>query len=107
MTDSHDEFDLSMVFDLPNAFVMLLYQCKAKVAKVNEDHTLVDTNAVLIRATRLTEKGEKAWHYGDNRPKWLLSFMDEHADAVESRIRSGLEKRMNASPMASTGHTIT
>lgn len=95
MPDSHDEFDLSMVFDLSNAFVTLLYQCKAKVAKVTEDHTLVDTNAVLIRATRLTEKGEKAWHYGDNRPKWLLSFMDDHSDEIQQRIKDGLEKRMS------------
>lgn len=107
MPDIKEEFDLSMVFDLDNAFVTLLYQCKCKVAKVNEDHTLVDTHAVLIRATRLTEKGEKTWNYGDNRPKWLLSFMDDHADDIETRIKGGLEKRMNTSRMSTTEHTMT
>lgn len=106
MPDIKEEFDLSMVFDLDNAFVTLLYQCKCKVAKVNEDHTLVDTNAVLIRATRLTEKGEKVWHYGDNRSKWLVSFMDDHADTIEGRIKSGIEKHVNAPPMQATGHTM-
>lgn len=93
MSDNNDEFDISMIFDTPTAFFTLLYQCRCKVVRQDEHETLLDTKAVMIRATRLTDKGEKTWHYGDNRPNWLMSFVDEHADDIERRVRDGIEKR--------------
>ena len=93
MTDT-EEFDLQMVFDLPNAFATLLYQCKSEVRAVEGNDVLIDNTAVLIRATMLTEKSERKWMYGDNRPKWLLSFMDNNHDDIETRIRAEMEKRV-------------
>ncbi|CAB4140975.1 hypothetical protein UFOVP401_48 [uncultured Caudovirales phage] len=88
-----NKFDLHFVFDQDSAFYTLLYDCTS-VFIGNDDEGLVDTKAVLVRATKLTAKTERVWNYGDNRPKWLLDFMDNSVDEINSRIKDALDKKV-------------
>ena len=87
-------FDFDLIFDMDRAFFTLLYQCKQEVIGTADDGSIIiDNRATLIRATKLTSESERVWHYGDNRPTWLLKFFDDHCDTVETRIRELLNKR--------------
>lgn len=91
MTES-ERFQLDFIFDTPNAFYQLAYDCKTTVTS-KDDSELLDTKAVLIRATMLTSKSERVWMYGDNRPKWLINYLDNNHDEVAARLTDALNKR--------------
>jgi hypothetical protein len=88
------QFDFDMVIDTPDAFVSLVYDCKQRLVCKSDDgdQAFVDNTATLIRASKLTAQSERVWQYGENKPKWLVSFFDGHADEIESRIRDRFTK---------------
>lgn len=86
------QFDFDMVIDTPDAFVSLVYDCKQRLVYQSDDQAFVDNTATLIRASKLTANSERVWQYGDNKPKWLVSFFDGHADEIESRVRERFAK---------------
>lgn len=96
------QFDFDVVIDGPDHFVRLLYDCKQIVvsrspsSETGEDSVVVDNMATLIRATKLTRETERVWMYGDNKPSWLISFMDNNADEIERLLRERLQKEGEA-----------
>jgi len=86
------KFQLDFIFDASNAFYQLAYDCKT-IVTAKDDSELLDTKAVLIRASMLTAKSERVRLYGDNRPKWLISYLDNNHDEVAARLTDALNKR--------------
>lgn len=86
------QFDFDIVIDTPDAFVSLVYDCKQRLVHQSDDQAFVDNTATLVRASKLTVNSERVWQYGDNKPKWLVSFFDGHAEEIESRIRERFAK---------------
>lgn len=83
------KFDFDMVIDTAESFVTLVYDCKQRLVRKsdNGDQAFVDNTATLIRASKLTANSERVWMYGENKPKWLMSFFDGHAEEIENRLR--------------------
>jgi hypothetical protein len=87
------KFDLDLIFDDRHDFYTLVYDCTSAMILEGPDKATVDNKAVLIRAIRLNEKGERIWHYGENNPKWLLDFVEHNEDEILSRLQEKLNAR--------------
>lgn len=93
MTDRY-RFDFDMIIDGPDSFVTLMYDCKQQLITKSDDgdQAFVDNTATLIRATKLTAVDERVWHYGENKPRWLVNFFDANMEEIERRIRERFAK---------------
>jgi hypothetical protein len=85
--------DIDFILDIGNDFYTFVYDCKfTPIHDESLDAVVgVETQATMIRATRLSASGEKEWYYGDNKPKWLIDLVDDHIDEIEKSLRGIIE----------------
>ena len=84
--------DIDFILDIDNNFYTLVYDCKFTPIHDKGVLVSVETAATMIRATRLSASGEKEWYYGDNKPQWLIDFVDDHMDEIEKPLREKIER---------------